>query len=483
MNKNTNLSEKVFQFFKEICAIPHGSENMEEISQYCIDFADKHSLKAIKDKANNVIIYKPASKGCENADAVILQGHLDMVCQKTPDCDIDFLKDGLNVYTDGDYLKAENTTLGADNGIAVAMILAILEDNTLSHPAIEAVLTTDEEIGMIGATQLNFSAISAKKMINLDSEDEDTVTVSCAGGSDFRAIIPITREKFTGTKVVVNLCGLKGGHSGVEINKCRVNADILAGRFLNHINALTEFRIIGIDGGDKGNAIPNNCKIELVCENVSEFVSIAEQFTEIIKKEIASREIEFNTHITVLENGGYSAFRKDFNDKFIAILATAPSGVTEMSAEIEGLVETSLNLGILKTEDENIIMHFALRSNKQSALSGLEEKLSAFFSLINCTTETYGHYPPWEFKENSVLRQLYVETYKERFGTEPEVEAIHAGLECGLFSSNIKDLDCIAIGPQLYDVHTVNERLSISSTERIFSLLLKVLEKIGNYSH
>ncbi len=478
MSKNTNLSKKVFRYFNEICAIPHGSENMEKISQYCIDFADKHSLKAVKDKANNVIIYKPAAKGYENADAVILQGHLDMVCQKTPDCDIDFLKDGLSVYTDGDYLKARGTTLGADNGIAVAMILAILEDNTLSHPAIEAILTTDEEIGMIGASQLDFAAIKAKKMINLDSEDEDTVTVSCAGGSDFRAIIPITKEKFTGTKVTVNLCGLKGGHSGVEINKGRVNADILAGRFLNHIKTLSDFRIISIDGGDKGNAIPNSCKIELVCENADKFTSLAEKYIEVLKKEIASRENNFTAEITLSEKGEYSAFQSDFNDKFIGILTSAPNGVKEMSAEIEGLVETSLNLGILKTEEKNVIMHFALRSNKRSALSGLEEKLSAFFSLIDCTIKTYGHYPPWEFKEDSVLRQLYVKTYKEQFGTEPKVEAIHAGLECGLFSSNIKNLDCIAIGPQLYDVHTVNERLSISSTERIFNLLLKILEKI-----
>lgn len=253
----------VFKYFEEICNIPHGSENMDAISEYCVKFAENHSLKYIRDDANNVIIFKSATDGYENAEPVILQGHLDMVCQKTEESNIDFMKDGLDLYVDGDFVKAHGTTLGADNGIAVAMILAILESDEISHPEIQAVFTTDEEIGMVGAGKLDMSVLTAKKMINLDAEEDDAITVSCAGGSDFKAVIPVNRVKQTGTKITVTLKGLKGGHSGVEIDKGRVNADVLAGRFLNHMSNIADFDIIAINGGDKGNAIPNLCRIEL----------------------------------------------------------------------------------------------------------------------------------------------------------------------------------------------------------------------------
>ena len=469
--------KRVFKYFEEISAIPRGSGNMEGIAEYCINFAKKHSLKAVKDNANNVIIYKNASEGYENADPVILQGHLDIVCQKTEDTNIDFLKDGLEIYRDGNFVKAKGTTLGADNGIAVAMVLAILEDNSLPHPAIEAIFTTDEEIGMIGAGKLDFSLISAKKMINLDAEEDDTVTVSCAGGSDFEVNIPLESEINKGTEIAITLGGLKGGHSGVEINSGRVNSNILAGRFLNHMQNITNFGIISINGGDKANAIPNCTVIKLCTDNPESFEETAKGYLEIIKNEISAREPNFSFKTDVSPNKDCLVINPDLTEKIISALVSAPNGVMEMSAEIEGLVETSINLGILETNENEVVMHFALRSNKSSALYALEEKLTAFFKSVPCKINTFGHYPPWEFKSDSVLRELYKETYTELFDTEPKVEAIHAGLECGLFSSHIEGLDCIAIGPQLFDVHTVNEKLSISSVERIFNLLLKILEK------
>ena len=467
----------VLKYFKEICAIPHGSQDMKKISLYCADFAEKNSLKYVRDDANNVIIYKNGSCGYENSAPVILQGHLDMVCQKTPDCEIDFAKDPIETYTDGDFLRAKNTTLGADNGIAVAMVLAILADNTIAHPPIEAVFTTDEEIGMIGALKLDFSLLSAKKMINLDSEEGDTVTVSCAGGSDFSASLPIKRKTANGTILSLTLSGLKGGHSGVEINKGRINADILAGRFLNHLATICDFDIISIDGGDKGNAIPNSCNIELLCQNPQELEELIKSYYAIVQKELSAREDDFTITTKIGNSGDYSVFDAELKRNIISILTSAPNGVIEMSAEIDGLVETSLNLGILKTENDKIILHFALRSNKQSALEALEEKLSAYFSLVDCTVETFGHYPPWEFKADSDLRKIYTETYKELFNEAPKVQALHAGLECGVFASGIEGLDCIAIGPDLFDVHTVNERMSIPSTKMILDLLLKILEK------
>ena len=328
----------VFKYFEEISYIPRGSENMNGIAEYCISFAEKHSLKAIRDEANNVIIYKPASKGYEDAQPVILQGHLDIVCQKTADSDIDFLKDGLNLYTDGDYIKARGTTLGADNGIAVAMVLAILADKELPHPKIEAVFTTDEEIGMIGAGKLDFSLLSAKKMITLDSEEEDTVTVSCAGGSDFNVAIPLKLENKKGTEIRIVIDGLKGGHSGVEINSGRVNSNILAGRFLNHIRKFADFSLISINGGDKANAITNRTEIKLYIENTESFLKESKSYFELIKTEISSREPDFNYDFEICENTDCSVINKDLTDKLISLLVAAPNGVVDMSYEIEGLV-------------------------------------------------------------------------------------------------------------------------------------------------
>lgn len=469
----------VFKYFEEISRIPHGSENMEAIADYCVEFANKHNLKSVKDSANNVIIYKNATEGYEDAQTVILQGHLDMVCQKADGYEIDFDKDPLRLYVDGDFLKAENTTLGADNGIAVAMIMAILESDDIPHPALEAVFTTDEEIGMVGALALDTSLLKGKKMLNLDSEEEDTLTVSCAGGSDFRVTLPIERKETEGFEAEIILSGLQGGHSGMEIDKNRVNADILAGRLLNTICDSESISIISINGGDKGNAIPNKCTIKLCVKDPESFKEIAENTLETIKKEFTYREPDFTYSVTVNEKMLCNVISEKTARDIIFILNCAPDGVFTMSAEINGLVETSSNLGILKTNDADILLHFTLRSNKKSALIYLEEKFKTLIksALSECTIETFGHYPPWEFNGNSQLQKLFKECYTQKYGKEPKIEAIHAGLECGVFTCAIEGLDCVALGPQLYDVHTVKERLSISSTENTFTLLKEMLKK------
>ncbi len=474
---NTLSPKEVFKYFEEISAIPRGSGNMKGIADYCMAFAEKYLLKAIRDNADNVIIYKSATKGYENAEPVILQGHLDIVCQKTAESDIDFIKDGLQLYVDGDFVKAKDTTLGADNGIAVAIILSILASDSISHPEIEAVFTTDEETGMIGASQLDMNVLKSRKMINLDSEELDTVTVSCAGGSDFKAFIPFERKSITANGINITLKGLKGGHSGICINEGRVNANTLAGRLLNHLNKSADFDLININGGDKGNAIPLCCEIELCSQNTAELGEKAEAYLNIIKEEIAFREPDFQYEIKVLGENTYNCIEKEVKENIIYSLLCAPNGVIEMSAEIEGLVETSLNLGILETREAQVFMNFALRSNKKSALKFLEERLCVFFEKINAKIETAGHYPPWEFNSNSSLQDIYKQAYNEQFDAEPKVEAIHAGLECGVFADKIENFDGIAIGPQIYDVHTVNERLSISSTEEFYKLLIKILEK------
>ena len=475
----TNLKpERVFYYFRQISDVPRGSGNCYGIARYCKNFAVNHNLKYIKDDANNVVIFKDATPGYENSEPVILQGHTDMVCQKTENSDTDFINRGIELFVDGDFLKAKETTLGADNGIAVAMILAILESDNIPHPPIEAVFTSDEEIGLIGAGKLDMSVLSSKKMINLDSEEDDTVTVSCAGGCHFNAKVPLKYEEKNGTKITITLKGLKGGHSGVEINNNRVNADTLAGRFLNHIKKSCEFDIININGGNKDNAIPNKCAIELCVGDADSFIKTAENYLDIIKSEIADRESGFVFTFDKGETASYKVLSADIKTDLIFALTCVPNGVLEMSADIDGLVQTSLNLGVLKIENDILSLHFGLRSNKKSGLSFLIEKLRAFFDFVNWENSTNGHYPPWEYKETSQLRELYKEVYTDYFGKEPKVEAIHAGLECGVFADAIDGIDCISIGPALYDVHTVNEKLSISSTENVFNILLKILQKL-----
>ena len=477
MQNIENLEPKsVFGYFKEISETPHGSGDMEKISEYCMEFAKKHSLKALRDDANNVIIYKPASKGYEGAEPIILQGHLDMVCQKDGSTNIDFEKDGLELYIDGDYLKAKGTTLGADNGIAVAMILSILERDDIAHPPIEAVFTTDEEIGMVGALQLSMDNLKSKRMINIDSEDAEVVTVSCAGGSDFKMTVPLEREKVSGKCIEITVKGLKGGHSGVEINSGRVNANMLMGRILGELRKNCAFSVISIDGGDKGNAIPLEATAKIVTDNENA-IKIIEEYADVIKEEIFAREENFALNINNAE-GEYEVIKNPDTDKVINLLLCAPNGVMEMSAEIKGLVETSLNLGIVKTDKDSLFLHFALRSNKNSALESLEDRLFAYASVVECEIETSGHYPPWEYNSKSQLQEIYKEKYCEKFGTKPRIEAIHAGLECGVFASQIDGFDCISIGPRMYDIHTTKERLSITSTKEIYEIIIQTLKAL-----
>ena len=474
-NLNPN---RVFYYFEKISSIPHGSGDMDAIAKFCTDFAIEHNLKFIRDDANNVIIYKNGTVGYENSAPIILQGHLDMVCQKTPESTIDFLKDGLDLYVDDGFIKACGTTLGADNGIAVAMVLSILESQDIPHPPIEAVFTTDEETGMIGARALDMSTLNGKRMINLDSETEDIVTVSCAGGSDFKVNIPIKSVTKQGTLVTIEIKGLQGGHSGVEINKNRVNANMIAGRVLNELKSQLDFDIISINGGDKANAIPNRCVIELCVGNAEGFAILAQKNFDTIKQEIADREPNFAPEILVGDAGEYSVLDTKIKNKIIYTLLCAPNGVVEMSASIEGLVQTSLNLGVLMTTQDSIIIHFSLRSNKNSSLDFLEERLCAFFDNLDLCYETFGHYPAWQYKTDSALREIYCDTYFEVFGTQPRVKAIHAGLECGVFTGNIEGFDCISVGPEMHDVHTTQERLSISSTQKMYELIIKILEKL-----
>lgn len=466
----------MFYYFEEISKIPRGSGNTDAISEYCANFAKEHNFEYIKDEAGNVVIFKAGQNGGENAEPVILQGHLDMVCQKEEACAVNFETDGIDLYTDGDFVKARGTTLGADNGIAVAVILAILENDDYAHPPIEAVFTVDEEVGMLGALKLDMSRLRAKRMINLDSEDEGIVTVSCAGGEDFTAVLPIKRVKKTGTEVVLTVKGLKGGHSGVMINSGRVNADLLMGRILNDITV--DFDIVSINGGNKPNAIPNVCSAKIVTGNADAFESEAEGCVALIKNEISAREEGFYAEILPGDTGEFEVYAGETKQKLLFALICVPNGVIEMSAEIDGLVETSLNLGILTDEGESLSICSSLRSNKKSAQRYLKKRLEKLYASAGFGYETSGYYPPWEFNEKSELQWLYSEVYRKITGKPTKTEAIHAGLECGVFSSAIDGADCISVGPQGYGAHTTEERLSISSTRDFFEVIKALLEKM-----
>lgn len=475
--KLNTIESKVFKYFQNICNIPHGSGNRVPIADFCETFAKKRGLKYIRDNENNVIIFKNGQLGGENAKPIILQGHLDMVCQASDNKQIDFLTQPITITRDEDFIKADDTTLGADNGIAVAYIMAILDSTNICHPPIEAIFTADEEIGLLGANALDTSVLKSKRMINLDSETEDVLTVSCAGGQDVILKSEYTTTTCKGTKITLKISGLLGGHSGVEIDKGRTNANVLMGKILNSFNNKFEYELISINGGKKPNAIPDSCVAEICTSDKNDVFQSLTDDEQLYFIDIQKSEPDFKIEVYPSEQAECTCFDTSTKENILGLLQNVPDGVIKMSEEIDGLVETSLNLGILSTEQGVVKLHYALRSNKETKLKDLAKQVLNIGDKYNTHGDVSGFYPPWEFKADSPLRELYKECYKEYFGKEIKVEAIHAGLECAVFSSTIKDLDCISVGPNIYDVHTPSEKLSISSAVSTFNLLLNVLKK------
>ncbi len=469
------IEQNMFSYFEELTKIPRGSGNMKGVADYCEGFAKRLGLKYNRDQADNIVIFKDGANGLENADPIILQGHLDIVCQAEEGVNIDFENEGLEILREGDFIKAKGTTLGADNGIAIAYIMAILASSDASHPPIEAIFTTDEETGLIGAGKLDCSILKAKKMINLDSETDNSLTVSCAGGQDVILKLPCQKAEKEGFKISLGVKGLLGGHSGVEIDKNRTNANILLGEILYRLKEEADFSIISINGGTKPNAIPQSAAAEIITDNPELLLSITEKIKSLYLDKIKACEPDFSIEIKKQDRSVYSVFNTKTTDTAIKLLENSPYGVIKMSEEIEGLVETSLNLGILSTESNALILHFALRSNKEKSLHALTDEVIALGVKYACESKVSSFYPPWEYKKDSHLRELYKKCYLKENGKEINIEAIHAGLECGLFSNKISGLDCISVGPDLFDVHTPNEKLDILSALKTFKLLLKVL--------
>lgn len=476
-----NLEPKhVFQYFEEICAIPHGSGNTAAISRYCVEFAKAHELKYLQDEMGNVVIFKPASIGYEESEPLILQGHLDMVCEKNFESDTkhDFKVDGLKLVQTDDSIYAKGTTLGADDGIAVAICLAILSDDSLKHPPLEILLTVDEEIGMLGINAFDFSVLSGKRMINIDNENESELLISSAGGMRSKCSIPVRYVEKSGSKYNIVLCGLKGGHSGSEIDKYRGNANILMGRLLHFIGKNIHFDLSYLKGGLQDNAIPREAQAEILVheKDAYEFEALIGQFEKTIQNEY--RIIENNLTI-YCEDKGFSTehvLTTKTKERVVFLLMTIPDGVQKMSPETDSLVQTSLNAGIMRLRDNSFNMQICIRSSVSSEKYALGDKLRYLTETIGGTYVAEGDYPAWELNSKSKLRDIMFRTYQQCMGHNPTITGIHAGLECGIVYQNIPGVDIVSIGPDIDNIHTPKEKLSIQSTQRIWMYLLQVLE-------
>lgn len=472
--------EKVFYYFEELCKIPHGSYHTKQISDYLVQFAKERNLECSQDDSNNVVIRKAASAGYEDAPVVILQGHCDMVCEKTADSTHDFEKDGLDLMIEGDYVTANGTTLGGDDGIAVAYALAILDDDTLKHPALEVVITTDEEVGLLGAKALDCSQLKGKYLINMDSEEEGYLWVSCAGGLSAITTIPVRYQEVSGEKYELVISGLNGGHSGAEIDKNRANSNKLIGQALFTLEQDITFCLTALEGGTKDNAITRLSKAVFVADKEAEeaIFAAAEKLQNDWRTEYTGTDEGITVTVKKIGETTEKALEQVSQEKIIFFLVQVPYGIQKMSGSIEGLVETSINPGILMMNEEECKIVSSVRSSIDSAKDALTAKVCYLSEFLGGDCVTEGDYPAWEYRKESRLRDIMVDSYKELFGDGPEVKAIHAGLECGLFYEKIEGLDAVSFGPTMKDIHTTEEVLSISSTARMWDYLVKVLENI-----
>ena len=535
----------VFRFFEEICNIPHGSGNVDQISDYLKRFAQDRGLFCIQDELKNIIIKKKGSSGYEDKDPVIIQGHMDMVAVKKPETDMDMRKEGLRLSVEGDFLFAEETSLGGDDGIAVAYALALLDDDSLVHPPLEVIITVDEETGMDGAIGIDLDCIQGRRMLNLDSEEEGVFLVSCAGGSKVSTSMEVCRkgdEAFAGDDTFsqvneskindaeeeASVCRYKilvddllGGHSGTEIDKGRMNSNLLIARLLNELkNMFGNLCLVTMDGGLADNAIPR--RTEAIIEIPADESTDLEKYFAVVSKELHaeldSREpkmilsLEFLSRLCFSDDAGNGvsvnigngvpvdtrnevpvdtrnevsadmenyipAVTEEDTGRIIRYLLALPNGVIEMSADIPGLVETSLNIGILKLDENGLETITSVRSNIESAKRMMIHRLEAVAALAGADISVNGDYPGWSYRKDSPLREKMICVYKEMYGEEPRVEALHAGLECGILASKLEGLDCVSFGPNIHDIHTTEEKLEIGSTKRCWEFILELLKNL-----
>ena len=468
--------ESVFAYFEKICSIPHGSGNTKAISDYLVSFAKEQGLRYIQDATNNVILFQEGTAGYEDHAPVILQGHMDMVCEKDEDCSLNMETDGLDITHDGQYVFAKGTTLGGDDGIAVAYALALLADQTIPHPPLEVVITVDEETGMYGAADIDLSMLKGRTLLNIDSEEEGVFTVSCAGGATATISLPAERHAVYGPCIRLTVEGLQGGHSGVEIHKNRANANKVMGELLSRVQKIMPVCLTSFSGGAKDNAIPRSCQATMVMlgMNPERINEITAQLQEEIRTQYDEPDaLVYGDNVDAL---GGNALSAEQTAVVTAILCAAPNGVQAMSKDIAGLVQTSLNLGVAKLDDV-MTFTFSVRSSVNEEKLDLLGKLAELAKFHGAAFTRKGDYPAWEYRADSPLRDTMVSVYREMFEKEPEIVAIHAGLDCGLLGEKLPGLDCVSIGPEMHDIHTSRERLGIDSVNRTWEFILAVLKK------
>ena len=469
--------KKVFHYFEEISKIPHGSGNIDKISDYLVAFAKKRGLTYYQDELKNVIIMKEASPGYENREPVMLQGHMDMVAVKKPDCKKDMKQEGLELLVEGDWLFAKDTSLGGDDGIAVAYQLALLDSEDLHHPPLECIFTVDEETGLIGAKGIDLSCCKAKRMINIDSEEEGIFLAGCAGGMRVDCHLPLRKEKVKGIRAHLKVGGLKGGHSGVEIHKERGNSNVLMGRVLTTLSREIEVGLCKLEGGLADNAIPRETSAVVLLKEKEKAEELICRLDKEFKTELASKDAQVYCEISFEEEETIVSVIPEDTKKAALLLYLLPCGVQAMSADVQGLVETSLNMGILRLSEDGLHAGFSVRSSLESAKYMVEQKLYTLTEGLGGSCTSTGDYPGWSYRVDSPLRDLMVNVYCQCYDRQPVVEAIHAGLECGFFLHKIPQLDCVSMGPDMKDIHTTEERMSISSVKRVWEYLTEVLKQ------
>ncbi|ASW44011.1 aminoacyl-histidine dipeptidase [Clostridium isatidis] len=474
--------KKVFEYFEEISQIPRGSGNEKQISDYLVSIAKKLNLEVTQDEALNVIIKKPGTKGYENSPTVIIQGHMDMVCEKNKGVNHDFEKDPIKLRIIDDMIYATDTTLGADNGIAVAYALALLASTDIPHPPLEVLLTTDEETGMSGAMAVSREHLKGKLLINLDNEEEGDFLVSCSGGirSKFEFSADLEKRADNTSLLDISISGLKGGHSGMDIIKERGNSNKLLGRVLKNLLAEVDFRLVSLNGGSKDNAIPREADALIVINesDLDKAKELVNKWQEIFFNELKTQDPGVKVKVSEVKEEITEIFTKDSTEKAVNLLYLIPNGIDTKSPTIKDLVQSSTNLGVVRTENNKVHYDSAIRSSVESLKEEIVLRSKTIADIIGCKFNTTANYPGWEYNPDSKLRELCLDVYKRMYGKDGNIVAIHAGVECGLFNEKLGGLDMISFGPDLFDVHTPEEHMSIKSVQNVWEYLKEVLKEL-----
>lgn len=472
--------KELWNYFADLNAVPRPSKKEEKVIQFIKNFGESLKLTTFVDEAGNVIIKKPASKGMEDKTTIVLQSHLDMVHQKNSDTQFDFDKQGIDMFVDGDWVKAKGTTLGADNGIGVASIMSLLASTDIAHPPIEALFTIDEETGMTGAKALKGGLLNGSIMLNLDTEEDNELTIGCAGGIDvtatgnYKQVVPGASKGFR-----IHVKGLTGGHSGVDIHKGRGNANKIMNRLLFELANNFRIGVASIDGGSLRNAIPreSNAVIAVADDKITDVKKAVTEFNATVKNENSFTDPNLEVTIEATD-APVSVLDYDFQHRFLRAVYGCPNGIYRMTPSIEGLVQTSNNVARVLVNDGSFTVQCLTRSSVNSEKMDLSQAICATFELCGAEVTYAGAYPGWEPKPDSAIVKLMSELYKELYKENANVDAIHAGLECGILGTNYPEMQMISFGPNIYGAHSPDERVQISSVQKYWGYLLETLKRI-----